>query len=373
MSRTRDATTASLSRTPGHFLAASHATSGYMGDKSCAISGYMGDKSGNLTRSGGKQPQFNLEKRELSTPNRPQSYDKKLKLAAEEEEMEDEEEPTGMFTDMMAEFKQGLGAKPKAAEQMGRVGDIDTSLQVSMVGEPERERTRLETSSNFQASRMAGITSGNITGVANLTSNMTGLHNITNNHTGCAPPGLNITPAPPSLDLTGLAAPGLDMTAAPNLELTSAPPTLNLTTAPSTTLNGTGIAPPPLDLTEGNMDMGEELASQTANLSLEEVTRTRGCFAFLNIFPQDLDPFAPSTHEALLAKLPPLTGVHGYVSIGGAVPNVRCSAIPNDILTSKHAVQDQVTADPWRGCLLCVRVQGGGRVCQGVRRQQAGD
>ena len=293
MSRTRDATTASLSRTPGHFLAASHATSGYMGDKSCAISGYMGDKSGNLTKSGVKQPQFNLEKRELSTPNRPQSYDKKLKLAAEEEEMEDEEEPTGMFTDMMAEFKQGLGAKPKAAEQMGRVGDIDTSLQVSMVGEPERERTRLETSSNFQASRMAGITSGNITGVANLTSNMTGLHNLTNNHTGCAPPGLNITPAPPSLDLTGLAAPGLDMTAAPNLDLTSAPPTLNLTTAPSTTLNGTGIAPPPLDLTEGNMDMGEELASQTANLSLEEVIRTRGCFAFLNIFHSGSRSFRP--------------------------------------------------------------------------------
>jgi len=55
------------------------------------------------------------------------------------------------------------------------------------------------------------------------------------------------------------------------------------------------------------MDMGDDLASQTANLSLEE----------------DLDPFAPSTHEALLAKLPPLAKVHGYVNIGGAVPNVR--------------------------------------------------
>ena len=71
-----------------------------------------------------------LEKRELSTPNRPQSYDKKLKLA-EEDEMEDDEEPTGMFTDMMAEFKQGLGAQGKATEQMGRYQeDRDTSLQV---------------------------------------------------------------------------------------------------------------------------------------------------------------------------------------------------------------------------------------------------
>lgn len=126
MSRTRglsgDATTASLSRTPGHFLAASHATSGY-----------MGDKSSNVTKSGVKQPPMHhLEKRELSTPNRPQSYDKKLKLA--EEEMEDDEEPTGMFTDMMAEFKQGLGAQGKATEQMGRYQeDRDTSLQVFAV------------------------------------------------------------------------------------------------------------------------------------------------------------------------------------------------------------------------------------------------
>ena len=122
MSRTRglsgDATTASLSRTPGHLLASSHATSGYMGDNST-----------NVTKSRVKQPpakQLHLEKRELSTPTRAQSYDKKLKLAEEEEEMEDEE-PTGMFGDMMAEFKQGLGAP------MGRMQeDRDTSLQVSI-------------------------------------------------------------------------------------------------------------------------------------------------------------------------------------------------------------------------------------------------
>ena len=95
----------------------------------------MGDKSSNVTKSGVKQPsKLHLEKRELSTPNRPQSYDKKLKLAAdEEEEMEDEEEPTGMFTDMMAEFKQGLGAQSRVTEQMGRMQeDRDTSLQVGI-------------------------------------------------------------------------------------------------------------------------------------------------------------------------------------------------------------------------------------------------
>ena len=86
-----------------------------------------------MTKSGVKPPPIpHLEKRELSTPNRPQSYDKKLKLAVEEE-MEDEEEPTGMFTDMMAEFKQGLGTQSRVTEQMGRMQeDRDTSLQVSI-------------------------------------------------------------------------------------------------------------------------------------------------------------------------------------------------------------------------------------------------
>ena len=95
----------------------------------------MGDKSSNVTKSGVKQPpaKLHLEKRELSTPNRPQSYDKKLKLAEEEEEEEmEDEEPTGMFGDMMAEFKQGLGAQGRVTEQMGRMQEErDTSLQVS--------------------------------------------------------------------------------------------------------------------------------------------------------------------------------------------------------------------------------------------------
>ena len=143
----------------------------------------------------------------------------------------------------------------------GISGHVMMISQVSMVAEPERERTRLE------ASRMGNITSANMTGAHNFTNNMTGVHNLTTS----APPGLNITPAPPSLDLTGVA-PHLDMTAAPSLDVSSAPPALNLTSAPSITLNGTGCALPMLDLTSGNVDMGDDLASQAANLSLEEVT-----------------------------------------------------------------------------------------------------
>ena len=151
----------------------------------------------------------------------------------------------------------------------GISGHVTVISQLSMVAEPERERTSLE------ASRMGNITSANMTGAHNFTNNMTGVHNLTTS----APPGLNITPAPPSLDLTGVA-PHLDMTAAPTLDVSSAPPALNLTGAPalnltgapSITLNGTGCAPPMLDLTSGNVDMGDDLASQAANLSLEEVT-----------------------------------------------------------------------------------------------------
>ena len=149
MSRTRglsgDVTTASLSRTPGHFLAASHATSGY-----------MGDGSSNVTKSGVKPPPMShLEKRELSTPNRPQSYDKKLKLAAEEEEEMEEEEPTGMFTDMMAEFKQGLGPQLKVTEgrdTMGRMDtrDRDTSLQVSITDFDKKELENQSGQCSFQ-------------------------------------------------------------------------------------------------------------------------------------------------------------------------------------------------------------------------------
>ena len=81
---------------------------------------------------------------------------------------------------------------------------------MSIGPEPERERTRLEASSHLQASRMANLTSANMTGAHNFTNNITGVHNFTNNMTGvhnltnAALPGLNVTPAPPSLDLTGV-------------------------------------------------------------------------------------------------------------------------------------------------------------------------
>ena len=135
---------------------------------------------------------------------------------------------------------------------------------------------------------MGNITSANTTGAHNFTNNMTGVHNLTTS----APPGLNITPAPPSLDLTGVA-PHLDMTAAPTLDVSSAPPALNLTGAPSITLNGTGCAPPMLDLTSGNVDMGDDLASQAANLSLEEVTAFYVLLSSLNNDFRTLTPLLP--------------------------------------------------------------------------------
>jgi len=282
-SKTTDSTGASLSRTPGH----------YLGGVSHGVSGYMGDRSSNMTKSGVKVLQ---DKRELSTPNRPESYEKRLKRAEESPVADDE--PTGMFGDMMAEFKQGL---------MARQEEAHTSLQLSMVDAGARDRTEMEANCTRADLTVAQPTLSILEPAANLT--IAPALNLTE------APGLNLTAAP-SLDMT--AAPALNMTGAPALNMTgpslnlTAAPALNMTAAP--TLNMTG---PDLDLTaaqalEVTADMStDDLAQQTTNLSLEE----------------DIDPFSPSTHAKLLARLPPLSTLHGYLSLPTALPTVRTKAL----------------------------------------------
>ena len=306
-SKTTDSTGASLSRTPGHFL----------GGVSHGVSGYMGDRSSNMTKSGVKVLQ---DKRELSTPNRPESYEKRLKRAEESPVADDE--PTGMFGDMMAEFKQGL---------MARQEEASTSLQLSMVDAGARDVTEVE----------ANYTRADLTAAQPAFSILEPGANLT------TAPALNLTEVP-CLDMT--AAPGLDMTAAPALNMTGAPtlnmtaapalnmtgPSLNLTAAPvfnmtgAPALNMTGVpalnmtgAPalnmtgaPAADLTapvlEVTADMStDDLAQQTTNLSLEE----------------EMDPFSPTTHAMLLARLPPLSTLHGYLSLPTPLPTVRTKAL----------------------------------------------
>merc|ERR1719414_2716832 len=272
--KTTDPSMISMARTPGLYLGGiSHGVSGYMGDKS---------SMSNVTKSGVKS-RGQDDKRGLSTPNRPE--DKRAKVVAESPQVEDEE-PTGMFGDMMAEFRQNL-AKP---DTCNRQEAADTSLQLSFTTGGPRDRTEME-------SYRAEITGANMTGVM-------------------GPPGLNMTAAPPTLDVT--RAPTLNMTGAPpNLNMTGAAPSLNMTGAPPS-LNMTGAAPT-LNMTAAAQTLNmtaavnaEDLVDQTANLSLEE----------------DFDPFLPTTHTMLLSRLPaPLRSLHGYISIEEPLPNVRAKTL----------------------------------------------
>ena len=192
--------TANTIATPGHHLAASVTTS----------SGYLGDHSrtNNVTKSGLKD-----NKRELIASPQVMSYDKKMRMFDNSEKaMEKEndevfdEEPTGLFSDMMAELKQG-----KAQFQT----DLETTAQPSFLN-LTREPSRLE------------------------------------------------LPPSPRLEMTGLDQ--FNLTSAPRLNLTEAEPRSDLTLG----INRTGVLavspPPALDLTD-NMDV---LTNQTNDLSLDE-------------------------------------------------------------------------------------------------------
>merc|ERR1719402_1802799 len=93
---------ASLARTPGQFLGTS------------SVSGYMGDKSSmsNVTKSSGKLSESRGVTREFVASPSVKASEKKPRMAALESPPKmvdpDLEEDTGMFSDMMAEFRQNL-------------------------------------------------------------------------------------------------------------------------------------------------------------------------------------------------------------------------------------------------------------------------
>jgi len=284
--KTTDTTSGlSLARTPGQFLGGVSSVSGYLGDKS------------NVTKSGIKM----TDKRELQVSPQIIPYDKRMRIADKEED-DAFDEPTGMFSDMMAEFKQNL-AGPSSS---GRYQEnLEASLHASFVDPGARDRTGVQGLETTGAHHKTGLNittavpSLNITGAA-PNFNMTGAAPSLNN-TEAAPSlnmtaaasGLNITGAVPSFNMTG-AAPGLNMTAGvPNLDMTSGLPHLNMTeAAPALDISG-----PP-----------EDLADLTSNLSLDDT----------------LDPFHPVTHARLLSSLStPVTSMHGYVAFDGRLPQVR--------------------------------------------------
>eukprot|EP00090_Calanus_glacialis_P045458 TRINITY_DN8444_c0_g1_i3.p1 TRINITY_DN8444_c0_g1~~TRINITY_DN8444_c0_g1_i3.p1 ORF type:complete len:1504 (-),score=632.87 TRINITY_DN8444_c0_g1_i3:217-4728(-) len=301
--KTTDSTTGlSLARTPGQHLGGVSSVSGYLGDKS------------NMTKSGVKMN----EKRELLASPQIVPYDKRMKMANSPRQEEDAfDEPTGMFSDMMAEYKQNLAGPTKKYDD-----DHETSLQASFVDPGTRDRTGCNSTAvhGMETSGAHSKTGLNMTGAPNF--NMTGAApNF--NMTGAAP-SLNITGAVPSLNMTG-ATPNLNMTgAAPSLNVTGAVPSLNMTAA-APSLNMTAGVPnlnmtsgvPHLNMTEAApaLDLSgapEDLAELTSNLSLDDT----------------LDPFHPNTHAKLLSTLPtPISSMHGYVAFDGRLPQVRVKSM----------------------------------------------
>jgi len=303
--KTQDSTGGvSLARTPGQYLGTS-------------VSGYLGDKS-NITKSGIKLS----DKRELMASPQIVPYDKRMKMADSPRHEEDPfDEPTGMFNDMMAEYKQNL------AEPGKKYNDVqDTSLQASFVDPGERSRLNytaaraLETTGVHQRTglNMTGAPTLNMTGAV-PSLNMTGAPSL--NMTGAVPslnmtgtvPTLNMTGAVPTFNMTG-AVPSLNMTGtAPTLNMTSAAPNLNMTgSVPSLNMTGASYSPqlnmtepaPALEMSPAPVD----LAELTSNLSLDD----------------SVDPFHPSTHDMLLAGLKtPVSEFHGYRRCATKMPQVR--------------------------------------------------
>ena len=256
----------SLARTPGQHLATT----------ASSVSGYLGDKSNNITKSGVKDNKREL----LASPAVLNSFEKRMKVLEQEEDVEGFDEPTGMFGDMMAELKKNIDKK-----------ELENSMQASFMDDM-RQRSQVEippTPGYAQRSHlnMTEAPALNTTGAPRL--NMTGA------------PRLEVTGVGPRLDITG-AGPRLDMTGAgPRLDMTGITPGLDEFDEPGLDVTG----PPPLDMS-GIQEDG--LSQRTANLSLDE----------------SVDPFHPSTQCSLLASLKiPLSSYHSYRPQGVSMPSIR--------------------------------------------------
>merc|ERR1719319_1373467 len=216
----------------------------------------------------------------------------------------DLEEDTGMFSDMMAEFRVNM---VPVKEVHGRQEEkLERSLQASFVDAGVREEEMMAPGLNMTGAPGLNMTTGplplptlNMTGAQ--ACNMTGtpglfLRTPGLNMTGA--PGLNMTAAPAPLNMTGAAR--LDTTGAPTLNMTGAP-ALNMAGAPA--LNMTGFLSPI------NPDL---LVEETANMSLED----------------DFDPFNPAVHQRLLTQVSiPPSQRHGYQRISGKLPQIRARSV----------------------------------------------
>jgi len=263
--RTADSTTGlglSLGvRTPGNGLL------------SACGSGYIGDRSGMSSLRATKQSLINRNEPVVVTA---EEFGKRMETVSVTDD-----DQTGMFSDMLAEFKQTL-QKPEQEQK----GHLECSLNPSFIeGGPRSENVDLSTCPNLshvpvqQTRNVLSTTDQLLKSTGKIGSNyldMTDAEptprlertnvfidapalNLTNtsapnpNLTNTTAPYLNLTTAQtPTLNFTNASAPTLNLTnaTAPTLNLTNATaPTLNLTNATVPTLNLTNAAAPTLNYT----------------------------------------------------------------------------------------------------------------------------
>jgi hypothetical protein len=297
----------------------------------------------------------------------------------------EEEDQTGFFSDMMAEFKMNL--------QQPEQHYLEASMQPSFMEVNERDREgeeeyAMEEGSGTGMAQLAPTPARSFVGGLNHTGgaglNLTGAAGAGLNLTGAAPshlarlapglnmtggvgaaPGLNLTGAatprymrnPTELNLTGAATPGLGrmafgLNATGGTDLTSQQRSvpglgvgLSMSSAAATpghgrlgaaaaapSLNLTAAAPPSLNLTTATaapaLDVSDVGPGQ-ADASLDPVVTN---FAAAAISPsQDIDPFSQEIHRQLMSRLArPTHQRHGYVDMLGArLPNVRVGSVLN--------------------------------------------
>ena len=310
------------SRTPGNGLV-SACGSGYIGDKSSMSS----------VRRETKQP---LGVRTEDIKATAEEFGKRMEIAYSSQD----DDQTGMFSDMLAEFKQTLEKPPTVAVQ----DHMERSLHPSFI--ETRDRLEMVEQSlshhNFSVFHGAEPRPGGVhesiikSPILNSTAAgfVPGLH------------GLDMT-AGPELSAPGVgrgsfmsSAPGLNITGA--LDRTSAhatavaPVTLNMTkptldmTKPTLDMTKTmlDMTKPMLDMTKPMLDMTEpklEISTELNNHDLQYQQEN------LDVVPHvenssdmlDINPFSPETQEQLLAKVSvPVYRRHGFVPVDRKLPPI---------------------------------------------------
>ena len=280
-------------RTPGNGLLSN-----------CA-SGYNGDKSSMSSSSAFKSMHVHAEKAQSDFGQRMASVGSQ------------DDDQTGMFSDMLAEFKQVL-SKPGTEEN-----HMEHSVHPSFLEPRERseyaEHSLLHQSSIVFTDGKHTVSSSSSWRVQELSlAKPPGLnttdadfprHDLTsgpaNNMTG-----VNLTHSSLRLGMTGV--PGLDMTGAPGLDMTEA-----------SSLSRTGLlARPYLDMTGApGLDMtGASSLSRTGlDLSEDHIESLANSLDF-----SEYNPFSMEWQEKLMSCVSvPVDQRHGYVRTEDKLPNVR--------------------------------------------------